>query len=86
MTEKNDPHVVVTGPYRLVRHPIYSGLLLAGAGTAVAFNLSWLIGVAIALGYFIYAARQEEHYLSLRLPTIYPPYKRSTKMLVPFVL
>ena len=39
MSQKDDPELVTSGPYRLVRHPIYSGILLAGVGTAVA--LSW---------------------------------------------
>ena len=39
MTQKDDPELVTGGPYHLVRHPIYSGILVAGAGTAVA--LGW---------------------------------------------
>lgn len=34
MTQKNDPELVTSGAYRLVRHPIYSGILVAGAGTS----------------------------------------------------
>lgn len=45
MTQKDDPELVTSGPYRLVRHPIYSGLLVAGLGTAVALSWLWLIGV-----------------------------------------
>ena len=41
MTEKDEPELVVTGPYRYVRHPIYSGLLLAIVGTALATNFFW---------------------------------------------
>jgi protein-S-isoprenylcysteine O-methyltransferase Ste14 len=40
MTQKNAPELVMSGPYHLVRHPIYSGMLVAGTGTAVA--LSWI--------------------------------------------
>ena len=39
MTQKNEPELVTSGPYRFVRHPIYSGILLGGLGTAIA--LSW---------------------------------------------
>jgi protein-S-isoprenylcysteine O-methyltransferase Ste14 len=86
MTQKNDPELVTSGPYRLVRHPIYSGILSAGVGTAVA--LSWIGLTAIALIgiYFLYSARVEERYMDTRFPDAYPAYKRSTKMLVPFVL
>jgi protein-S-isoprenylcysteine O-methyltransferase Ste14 len=86
MTQKNEPELVTSGPYRLVRHPIYSGILLAAVGTAVALNWVWLTVVGLAGIYFIYSATVEERYLSRQFPDDYPAYKRSTKMLVPFVL
>ena len=48
MTQKDEPELVTSGPYRLVRHPIYSGILVAGVGTAVALSWLWLIAVALA--------------------------------------
>ena len=86
MSQKDDPELVTSGPYRLVRHPIYSGVLVAGIGTAVALNWSWLIVVALAGIYFVYSATVEERNLTERFPDIYPLYRRSTKMLVPFIL
>lgn len=86
MTQKNAPELVRNGPYRLVRHPIYSGILVAGAGTAVALNWTWLIAAALAAIYFIYSATVEERYLAEQFPDAYPTYRRSTKMLIPFVL
>ena len=44
MTQKNEPELVTSGPYRLVRHPIYSGILAATIGTAVALSWRWLPG------------------------------------------
>jgi protein-S-isoprenylcysteine O-methyltransferase Ste14 len=85
MTQKNEPELVTSGPYRLVRHPIYSGILVAGVGTAVALSWLWLAAVALAGIYFIYSATVEEHYLTGKFPDTYPAYKRSTKMLVPYV-
>jgi protein-S-isoprenylcysteine O-methyltransferase Ste14 len=87
MTQKVEPELVTGGPYRLARHPIYSGILVAGAGAGTAAALSWLWLTAVALAgmYFLYAARVEERYLTEQFPDDYPPYKRSTKMLVPFV-
>jgi protein-S-isoprenylcysteine O-methyltransferase Ste14 len=85
MTQKVEPELVTSGPYRLVRHPIYSGILTAGIGTAVALSWFWLVPVALAGSYFIYGATVEERYLTEQFPDTYPPYKRSTKMLVPFV-
>jgi len=85
MSRKNDPELVTSGPYRLVRHPIYTGILVAGIGSAVALSWSWMIAVALAGVYFIYSAIVEEHYLSEQFPDTYPNYKRSTKLLVPFI-
>ena len=86
MTQKAEPELVTSGPYRLVRHPIYSGILTAGIGTGVALSWLWLPVVALAGIYFLYSATVEERFLSEQFPDDYPLYKRSTKMLVPFVL
>jgi len=86
MTQKDEPELVTSGPYHLVRHPIYSGFLTAGVGTAVALSWLWLTPVALAGVYFVYSAMVEERYLTEQFPDSYPVYKRSTKMLVPFVL
>lgn len=85
MTEKESPELVTTGPYRWLRNPIYSGLILAMIGTALAVNVYWLVVVAVPSGYFVYSAVMEQRFLSARFPDTYPAYRRSTKMLVPFV-
>src|SRR5262249_60323923 len=41
MTQKDDPELVTSGPYHLVRHPIDSGVLVAGVGTAMALSWMW---------------------------------------------
>jgi protein-S-isoprenylcysteine O-methyltransferase Ste14 len=86
MSQKEDPELITTGPYRRVRHPIYSGILLAMIGTAIAVSVYWLIAFAFIGTYFIYSATQEERYMTSRFPDTYPEYKRSTKMLIPFLL
>jgi protein-S-isoprenylcysteine O-methyltransferase Ste14 len=85
MSQKDEPELVTSGPYRLVRHPIYSGILLAGVGTALALNWAWLIAPALAGIYFVYSATVEERYLTQQFPDAYPAYRRSSKMLVPFI-
>jgi protein-S-isoprenylcysteine O-methyltransferase Ste14 len=85
MSRKDEPELVTSGPYHMVRHPIYSGILTAGIGTAVALSWPWLIAVALAAVYFVYSATVEERYLSEQFPDAYPAYRRSTKMLVPFI-
>jgi protein-S-isoprenylcysteine O-methyltransferase Ste14 len=86
MTQKAEPELVTSGPYRFVRHPIYSGLLGGLLGTALATNLIGLIIVAILGGYFYYSASLEEKNLTTTFPTAYPAYQATTKMLIPFVL
>ena len=85
MTQKDEPELVTGGPYRLVRHPIYSGIIAAGIGTAVGLSWFWLVPVLLAGSYFVYAATVEERFLAEEFPDTYLQYKRSTKMLVPFV-
>ena len=85
MSQKVDPELVTSGPYRLVRHPIYSGILVAGVGTATALSWWWLIAVALAGAYFLFSATVEERWLARQFPDAYPGYRRSTKMLLPFI-
>jgi protein-S-isoprenylcysteine O-methyltransferase Ste14 len=86
MSRKADPELVTTGPYANVRHPIYSGIILALVGTAIAVSPYWLIAVAIAGAYFLVSAVIEERTMARLFPAAYPPYKRVTKMLIPYVL
>jgi protein-S-isoprenylcysteine O-methyltransferase Ste14 len=85
MTKKAEPELITSGPYRFVRHPIYSGLLLALLGTALVTNLLGLIITAILGVYFNYSATVEEKDLTEIFPTAYPAYRSRTRMLIPFV-
>lgn len=86
MTEKVDPELVTTGPYRWIRNPIYSGLIVAILGSAIAVSWLWLLAVVLAGAYFVYSAKAEEGYMASQFPDTYPAYRQSTKMLIPFVL
>ena len=72
MSQKDEPELVTSGPYHLVRHPIYSGILVAGFGTAVALSWLWIIPVALAGVYFAYSATVEERYLTEQFPDDLP--------------
>jgi protein-S-isoprenylcysteine O-methyltransferase Ste14 len=85
MSQKDDPELVTTGPYSVIRHPIYTGILLAMIGTALAASLWGLIVVAVLGGFFTYSAFTEERNMAATFPDTYPAYKASTKMLIPFV-
>jgi protein-S-isoprenylcysteine O-methyltransferase Ste14 len=85
MSEKIDAELVTTGPYRYIRNPIYSGIILAAIGTSVAISWYWLVAAVMAGAYFVYSATVEAQTMERLFPDTYPEYKRSTKMLVPFI-
>ncbi len=81
---KHDHELIRTGPYALVRHPIYSGLLLAILGTAIAFG-QWLDALAFV---FIAAAvwrksQLEERYLGEIFADDYARYRAQVPALIP---
>jgi protein-S-isoprenylcysteine O-methyltransferase Ste14 len=87
VTLKEGHEIVSEGPYRLVRHPIYTGLLLGLAGTALARG-DWR-GVAafvIASAALWRKLRLEERWLTEEFGTRYLDYRRRTRALIPFVL
>jgi protein-S-isoprenylcysteine O-methyltransferase Ste14 len=86
MSERAEPELVTSGPYRFIRHPIYTGLLTAMLGTALVNNLLGLIVVAVLVAYFYYSGTVEERNLTTTFPQAYPEYKSRTKMLIPFLL
>lgn len=87
VTRKENHRVVDTGPYRMVRHPIYTGVI------ASALALALLKASApAALGFLVFAlsfafkARLEERFLRAQLgAAAYDAYRRRTPMLVPFL-
>jgi len=87
VTVKQDHELIVSGPYALVRHPIYSGLLLAFAGTALAIGqIRALLGfalVAIAPGLKL---RLEEKWMRTQFGAKYEAYSERVKALVPGLL
>jgi len=86
VTRKADHRVIDTGPYAIVRHPIYTGIIAAIFATAIVKGrLSGVVGAfVITFGYWI-KARLEERFLREQLgPEAYDSYRRKTPMLVPF--
>ena len=87
VVKKAGHHVVDTGPYGLVRHPIYLGILLGAFATAIEKGTSFALpGAAIITLSFYTKARREERFLRAELgEDAYDAYARRTAMLVPFV-
>lgn len=86
MSRKESPELVTAGPYGFIRHPIYSGIILAMLGSMIGLSLIWLLPLILFGAYFIYSARREEVLMCEQFPGQYPAYMRRTKMLVPFLL
>ena len=85
MTVRTKPRLVRDGPYRVVRHPIYSGLLLALIGSAVATGSGFLPAAIGSGAYFVLSLRVEEADMAASFPDDYPEYSKHTKRLIPFV-
>jgi len=80
--------LVTTGPYLLVRHPIYLGLALLVMGEALAFG-SWPALMIVLFGIvptFAWRARAEETLLSRTFGERYAVYRQRTKMIIPYLL
>jgi protein-S-isoprenylcysteine O-methyltransferase Ste14 len=86
ITRKEGHRVVDTGPYRLVRHPIYTGIIAASFLLAIELGAPpAFAGAAImTLGWWM-KAREEERFLSHELGPDYDDYRRRTPMLIPFL-
>jgi protein-S-isoprenylcysteine O-methyltransferase Ste14 len=87
VTFKQGHELVKTGPYRFVRHPIYTGLLVMCLGSAIEIGRlrCWLSIVVVGLGFWI-KLKQEESLMLRHFPDAYPVYQKRVKALVPFVI
>jgi protein-S-isoprenylcysteine O-methyltransferase Ste14 len=86
ITRKEGHRVVDTGPYAIVRHPIYTGIIAAGIATAIATGTAHAIlgAVLLVVGYWM-KARLEEGFLRQELGAdAYDSYRRRVPMLIPF--
>jgi protein-S-isoprenylcysteine O-methyltransferase Ste14 len=85
-TVKENHTLVTQGPYALVRHPIYSGLLLAILGSVVvAREVRGLVACGLLLVMLSARARIEERFMTDEFGSEYSEYRRRVKGLIPFV-
>ena len=77
--------MVQSGPYRLVRHPIYSGIIIGAFGWGLLQNGILTLGYALILFFFFdIKSRREERWLCEKYGD-YPAYQQQVKKLIPFV-
>jgi protein-S-isoprenylcysteine O-methyltransferase Ste14 len=86
VARKQDHVIVDSGPYALVRHPIYTGILLSAFATAAIEGtlVAWA-GALIMAGAWYWKARQEEDFLREELGPAYDDYAGRVAMLIPFL-
>ncbi|MCU1336103.1 MAG: Isoprenylcysteine carboxyl methyltransferase [Bryobacterales bacterium] len=84
ITVQQDHQLMRTGPYAIVRHPIYSGLILATLGTAIIIGeLGGFVSVALMLISWGYKSRLEESFMIEQFGAEYEEYRRKVKGLIP---
>jgi len=86
ITLKEDHKLITSGPYKFVRHPIYTGYFLATLGTAFTLGTiaSYLATLMIFLGFLI-RMNKEESLMTAQFPKEYPEYKKQSKKILPFI-
>ena len=86
VTVKEQHELIRSGPYRYVRHPIYTGLIVALLGTAVTIAIARaFLGVAFIVGSFLSKMRTEERFMRETFPQEYERYSAEVPALVPFL-
>jgi protein-S-isoprenylcysteine O-methyltransferase Ste14 len=87
VTLKDSHRLIRTGPYAIVRHPIYTGITTGMIGTAVALGeVRGLVAVAVLLAAYLRKIRIEETWLTAEFGDEYRVYRREVKALIPWVL
>ena len=86
VTLKENHELIVSGPYALVRHPIYTGLMIMFVGTAVAIG-QWrgVVAVVLVLISFLIKLRIEEQWMTELFGAQYDAYRKRVAMLIPWV-
>jgi protein-S-isoprenylcysteine O-methyltransferase Ste14 len=87
VTVKQDHELITAGPYALVRHPIYTGMLIAFLGTALAITqYRGLLAFALIFFSLWYKLRLEEQWMRAQFGQTYADYSRRTAALIPWLI
>jgi protein-S-isoprenylcysteine O-methyltransferase Ste14 len=87
VTIKQGHELITTGPYAVVRHPIYTGILTGFLGMAIAISqVRGFIAFALIFFVFCFKFRMEEEFMRSQFGETYATYARKTAALVPYLL
>jgi protein-S-isoprenylcysteine O-methyltransferase Ste14 len=87
VTLKEGHELIERGPYRVVRHPIYTGILAMSAGTAIAMGyFGGFLGLSLLFVSFWLKLRREEDLMLKYFPAKYAAYQRRVKCIIPFLV
>jgi protein-S-isoprenylcysteine O-methyltransferase Ste14 len=87
VTLKGGHELITSGPYALVRHPIYTGLLTMFVATVIVLgHVAGIIAIPFVMVSFWIKLRFEEKLMSQKFPNEYAAYQRRVKRLIPFIL
>ncbi len=84
-TMKIGHELVTSGPYRFVRHPIYTGILIALFGSGLVNGPTWMVAFILFALIFSWRIHVEETYMMELFPGQYPAYRARTRALIPFL-
>src|SRR5262245_41553360 len=82
---KKEPELVMSGPYRYIRHPMYFGGLIAPIGSAIVVRGGWFFLIVILGSLFLWRVVAEDKLMAQQFPNEYAGYKKRTKTLIPYI-
>jgi protein-S-isoprenylcysteine O-methyltransferase len=85
VSAKHEHELVTTGPYRIVRNPMYCGGIIAGVGSAMASGGGFVFLLLFLTAIFVWRVGAEDRLMQQQFPSEYPAYRKRTKALIPFV-
>ncbi len=87
VTVKQGHELIRSGPYALVRHPIYTGMLIGFIGSAISLGeVRGLVAVALVVVAFLIKIRLEERWMTENFGDAYRRYRKEVRALIPYIL
>jgi len=85
VSAKEEPELVTSGPYRYIRHPMYTGGFIACLGSAIVAGGAFVFLLLFLGAIFLWRVGAEDKLMEQQFPNEYPDYKKRTKAVIPFV-